>query len=88
MSTLLAKTAHAERSPEGEVEACVGLNAAPFDFPFDSANAPLRVRSGRAEMNVRVREDMCQSPDVCLVRHRRFPFPNPLSYRPVRGWAD
>jgi hypothetical protein len=45
---LPANTVHAERSPQGEVEAWRRLDLTSFDFPFDSASAPLRVRSGRA----------------------------------------
>jgi len=42
MSTLATKTAHAERSPKGEVEARVGLDSSPFDCAS--------LRSGRAGM--------------------------------------
>ena len=58
-------TAHAEPfdfaqdklRPQVEVEACEELDLLPFDFPFDSASAPLRIRSGRAGKGpLRVRE--------------------------------
>ena len=48
IGTLPTKPAHAERSPEGKVEACGRLVLAPFDF------APLR--SGRA-VSVSVRAE-------------------------------